>query len=184
MLWFSELGWDWNDQESFTHISSVGYRRGSLFQYLDQPLYSMVTLFQVCKYGRYHFFLDLELAQHNFYIVLVRESHKVRPHAKEGKCTWPLDGLDGRYISGWEELEISVYRQSTQNTYIFIGIIFSVRNKALLVNSQNFKYYLNPVILNCELVIDRSAMYILGLLEQQLKMITDRVDLVFCFPCL
>lgn len=48
------------------------------------------------------------------------------------------------------------------------------------MKSQVFEYYLNPLFLNYELFIERSAVNILGLIEQQLK-ISDCVALVFSF---
>jgi len=44
-------------------------------------------------------------------------------------------------------------------------------SRALLVKSRVFEYYLNPLFLNYELFIERSAVNILGLIEQQLKII-------------
>lgn len=96
----------------------------------------------------------------------------------------PLDGVGIMHIQGWEELLMAVFTDYIhQHAQIFINIILSMRIRTFLVASQAFEYYLNPLALNFEWFLERSAVNILGIIQQQLKTIIDCVDLVFCSPC-
>lgn len=92
-----------------------------------------------------------------------------------------LNGTGSMHIQGWEKLLMAVFTGNIhQHAQIFINIFFSVGSSMMLVNSQASEFDMNCSVLSCELFIERSAVSILDIIEQLLKMITVCVDLVFC----